>query len=344
MSNVGNKYKVGFLVITGASIFIVGLLALGAFKGLRKTYDFCTVVSSSVQGLDKGAKVKFKGVAIGEVTKIKIMGASSGESSSILISMKFDPESFAESYDKSVDYKSSSFSSLFKNAIGGNVEKGLRCKLQYASISGDLYIEIDYVDPSVNPPMKVTLPEDAPPVYIPSAESASIAAVIAESQKTMANIGRIDFAKLASKTEKFLDTADLLLADKRIGKTLEQAVEITDNLNGLSKTLNEELSQENVRKLGKDVQSTFDNLNSTLADLRETLQKAKVPETAEKARVLLDSSDRFITKAETLREELSQSISKLDSALDSARLLLDLLERNPDSVLRGKSAAPIVDR
>ena len=342
MSNVGNKYKVGFLVLTGLAILIIGLLALGAFKGLRKTYAFCTVVSSSVQGLDKGAKVKFKGVAIGEVTKIKIMGGSGRNF--ILICMKFDPEAFSQSFDKKLDYKQSDFSALFTSTIEGNVERGLRCKLQYASISGDLYIEIDYADPMANPPMDVVMPEEAPPVYIPSAESSSIAAVIAESQKTIANIGRIDFARLANKTERFLDTANDLFTDKRIAKTLEQSVEITNNIKELTGTLNSEINSESVRKLTKDVQSVFDNLNATLVELKSTMKDAKVQETVEKARTLMDSSDRFVKKAETLREELSQSISKLDSALDAARLLLDLLERNPDAILRGKSSKPVVDK
>lgn len=341
MSNVGNKYKVGFLVLTGFAIIVVGLLALGAFKGFRKTYGFYTIVTSSVQGLDKGAKVKFKGVAIGEVTKIKIMG-SSGESS-ILVCMKFDPEAFSENYNDHIDIKRRDFIEFFTESVKEKVEKGLRCKLQYASISGNLYIEINYVDPKDNPIPKIATPSDAPGVYIPTAESATLAAVIAESQKTMANIGRIDFEKLASKTERFLDTANDLLGDKRISKTLGQTADITANLKDLTNTLNAELNAESIRKLSSDVRTTFENLNATLAEVRAGVKDANLKETSERARNLMESSDRLVKKAETLREELSQSIAKLDAALDAARLFLDLMERNPDAVLRGKSAKPVVE-
>ncbi len=340
MSNVGNKYKVGALVLLGTAVLIVGLLSLGALKYFKRSYAFCTVVDASVQGLDKGAKVKFRGVSIGSVTSIKIMGASEN---TILIIMNFEPESFAANSDKkNFNFKDPAFAEQFKRSVDSLVEKGLRCKLQYASISGDLYIELDYVDPATHPPMIVTLPPDAPETYIPSAESASIAAVIAESQKAMAKIAKIDFNKIADKTEVFLDSANSLLSGKRLNKTLEDASQISANLNELTRTLKDKLSDENIHKLATDIQSTFDNLNSLMNELKASVKDAKIPETAERARILMDSSDRFVKKAEALRDEVSNSIAKLDAALESAKVLLDLLERNPDAVLRGKSDKPVV--
>lgn len=65
MSNVGNKYKVGVLVIIAFTLLLLSLLSLGVVKYFRKTFEFYTIVESSVQGLEKGAKVKIKGVPVG---------------------------------------------------------------------------------------------------------------------------------------------------------------------------------------------------------------------------------------------------------------------------------------
>ena len=72
MSNIGNKYKVGVFAIVAFAILILGLISLGTFKYFRTTYSFMTAVSTSVQGLEKGAKVKIKGVTIGSVDKIQL--------------------------------------------------------------------------------------------------------------------------------------------------------------------------------------------------------------------------------------------------------------------------------
>ena len=178
---------------------------------------------------------------------------------------------------------------------------------------------------------------------MPSVESASISAVIAASQKTMANIGKIDFERLAGKVDNFLDSANSLLGDKRVGKTLDRAVEIADNVKELSDTLKAELNRENIKKLSDQVQTTFNNLNSTLTQLRDSANGANIPETSAKARDLMESADRLVKKAESLRGELSESVAKLNATLDSARLLFDLLEKDPDSVIRGKVARPIVE-
>ena len=72
MSNKGNKYKVGILVFISFLALILSLLSLGITKYFRKTYAFMTVVNTSVQGLERGAKVKFKGVTVGQVKQIQL--------------------------------------------------------------------------------------------------------------------------------------------------------------------------------------------------------------------------------------------------------------------------------
>ena len=55
MSNKGNKYKVGVFTIVSIVLFVVAMIALGIMSNFKEKYRFMTVVTSSVQGLEKGA-------------------------------------------------------------------------------------------------------------------------------------------------------------------------------------------------------------------------------------------------------------------------------------------------
>ncbi len=338
MSNLGNKYKVGALVIAGSAILVLGLLSLGALKHFRKTYEFCTVVSSSVQGLDKGSKVKLKGVPVGEVSKIQIME----NLNDIIITMKFDREAFARSYVDKLEANNSSGKLLSDEDSKELLDKGLRCELKYDGITGNLYVEIDFFDPEKNPGAKFELPPDTP-LYIPSVRSTTISSLMEEAQKAITKIGKVNFEGLSNRLETFLDGADKLLNDKRVTSTLDQVTTITANLDQITQTLKGGLTAERLETFIKDIKETIDNVNGAVNAVRNSIEAAKIPETAEKGRNILDSSERFVKGADALRSELAASLVKLNATLDAARTLLDYIEKNPNSMISGKPEKPLVD-
>src|SRR5258708_15365338 len=70
MSAQANFFKIGIFVI-GATIALVFLLVmLGAGKLFQSKIVIETYFNESVQGLDLGSKVKYRGVIVGEVKSI----------------------------------------------------------------------------------------------------------------------------------------------------------------------------------------------------------------------------------------------------------------------------------
>src|SRR5579863_3446765 len=67
-----NHWKLGLFVVLGVVAGIGSIAALGA-RGLRKdTVTYQSYFDESVQGLDVGSAVKFRGVTIGSVSAIDI--------------------------------------------------------------------------------------------------------------------------------------------------------------------------------------------------------------------------------------------------------------------------------
>jgi phospholipid/cholesterol/gamma-HCH transport system substrate-binding protein len=292
MSNRGNKYKVGILVFVAFFALILSLLSLGITKYFRETYEFMTMVNSSVQGLEKGAKVKFKGVTVGQVTKIQL--DSESESNNIFIIMEFDPKAFAQNSaptDKGIPKVFDEGELLFRKDLSKNVKKGLRCQLQYLGITGSQYIEMSYYDPEKNPVKNVKLYQDHPP-YLPSIESVSVTNILAEAQDAVKKIAKINFEKISKEIEKFLVAANKLINDKDTQATMKDMQEISANLKILTARLNKTLNEKNMAEF----------------------------------------SDKF-----------NQTINNINSMVVSTRALVEYLEKNPESVIRGKPQRPIVE-
>src|SRR6266567_8698143 len=70
MSQRANYFKLGLFVIGAIVAGILVLLVIGTGRFLQKRITIETYFNESVQGLDIGSKVKYRGVVIGEVTKI----------------------------------------------------------------------------------------------------------------------------------------------------------------------------------------------------------------------------------------------------------------------------------
>src|SRR5262245_42306418 len=72
MAAQARKLRVGLFVISAVLIAVVAAVWLGASRFLTNEVQAVTYFAESVQGLDPGAAVKFRGVPAGRVERIGI--------------------------------------------------------------------------------------------------------------------------------------------------------------------------------------------------------------------------------------------------------------------------------
>src|SRR5947209_15642011 len=70
MSAQANNFKLGLFVIGATVALVVLLLIVGSGRWFQSKTVIETYFNESVQGLDIGSKVKYRGVSVGEVTRI----------------------------------------------------------------------------------------------------------------------------------------------------------------------------------------------------------------------------------------------------------------------------------
>ena len=268
MGNRGNQYKVGLFAIVSVTLFIAALLALGIVSSFKPKYAFMTVVETSVQGLERGAKVKYKGVPIGKVDKIQI----TADGKNVLIYMQIDPSKVARQLSDA-DVAGKTPEERFKTFLEDKVERGLRCQLRYGGITGNLYIEIGIYDSTKSPAKEYNLPSDHPP-YLPSVPPVLIENIMGKMQEAMEKVAAIDINKMVAEMETTMEHINTTLND--INKAIRDA-----NVGEISKSTRQFLE-------------TSENAMDEVASLRASVDRS------------LKSADELMNSVKTLVDYLDE--------------------------------------
>ena len=268
MSENGNPYKVGLLAISAVVLFVVVSLALGILNSFKQQYPFMTVVEGSVQGLEKGAKVKYKGVPIGTVDKIQI----TADGKNVIIYMSIDPSKVAQQLSNT-KLSGSTPDEKFRAFLRGKVDEGLRCQLRYGGITGNLYIEIGLYDPAKYPAKHYQLPPDHPP-FLPSIPPVLIENIMGKMQEALEKIASIDINKIVKDIENTMENVNVTLIS--INKAVNDAkiAELSDSARRFLRTSDKAMDE--VVRLRKSVDRTLrkaDELMTSITALAEYLDE-----------------------------------------------------------------------
>jgi len=141
------QLSVGILVLVGLALGAGFVLFLSGDR-LRAATVFETYVRESVQGLEVGASVRFRGVAVGRVTEINLVQNVYRRPTGEPFTGAFQQVLIRFALDMAVADPGLS--------LEQTVDEGLRARLASQGITGLVYIELDFLDaerfPRIPPP------------------------------------------------------------------------------------------------------------------------------------------------------------------------------------------------
>jgi ABC-type transporter Mla subunit MlaD len=349
MSQRANYFKLGLFVIGAIAAGILVLVIIGSGRWFERKVIIETYFKESVQGLDIGSKLKYRGVNIGEVTRITFTYT------------RYQQDLPITQRDRYVLVEATVQPRLLggRAAVGDmtnpenarlEVEKGLRLRLQPQGITGLNALEMDYIDP---PPPVLPISWTPDNVYIPSAPS-TVTANVNAAQEIMEKLHRIDLVATVARIDKLLDTTNDRIAALDTRK-------LTDNANRTLAKLDTTLDALQVKKLSDDAQALLTELRASNAELRKTLGNPawqKIPEdTAAAVQRVKDlvsdpklqrtiaSIDRIMGRFDRIfgstDADLATTIENLRQITDNLRDLTEETKRYPASVIFGGPPAPL---
>jgi paraquat-inducible protein B len=310
MGKRANPALIGAFVVVAILIAVAAVVTLGSGLFFRNTRSFVIFFQGSVNGLDKGAPVKFHGVPIGTVTDIRIR---LGEQSDVNVTRV--PVIIEVDKDRLHGLGSKVEAVEDKRVHELIYDLGLRAQLQQQSfITGLLYVALDLF-PGTKPEFMLP-PDQAPYPEIPSLPT-TLEQARAKIEEIFDRLSRIDFDALGKSVGGALDGVNRLV----------NSPDVYSNLQALHATLDE------IRGAAADLRARIsplsNNVDATAKDLRGAIQRLQAS---------LDRFDSLIDPSAPLLGGLAATISDIGDAARAVRQLAEQIDRNPNVILTGRKA------
>lgn len=297
MSKKANPTLIGSFVIGGIAIIVFSIYFFASQTMFSKKDRFILYFPQSVNGLDVGVAVKFKGVIVGRVSAILLHFEGEKEYVPVVIEIP-------KGISKRINFAS-------QEGFLSEIDKGLRASLGLQSfLTGKYFVELDFF-PNEE---AVFIGKGRKYREIPTVKSDYEKMWIA-ARKTLTQLSDVNFKgtfddlkSAASKLESKLDE----LNAKDINDKLISSL---DSFGAFSK------------KLDKQVDPVAE-------DFKVTLHKANGGFDAVKKAA--NSFDNMVNPDAPDGGDMNTTLDEISKTARSIRALTDYLERNPNALLTGK--------
>ena len=265
MSDERRYYRLGLFVIFGVVLAVATLVVFGSGLLTAPGPMLETYIDESVQGLDVGAPLKYRGVKIGRVEQIGFaegLYTMRGDSEEVrrlgrlvVLRMRVD-RAWAER-NGSADYE---------KEIMRLVDQGLRIRVAIQGLTGTSYLEADYLNPQRNPPMKIAWKPAY--VYVPSAQSA-ISRLGRSAEEVFDRISALDIESVVLHLDGALTAITKAVDDAKLGAVSQQAVGFLAEARSTNRDLDKLVQSVDLASTEKKVETVLDQFDTTLhrADL-----------------------------------------------------------------------------
>ena len=318
MTNISTR-SIGAFVV-GAALLLVGAVAL--FVGsdfFEKERKFVAYFDRSVNGLNVGAPIKFRGIPIGEVAEIEGVYDQTTNDVRPRVILVVNPERMTNAKLEGDEY------SLFR----GLVENGMRASLKSQSmLTGQLYVSLDFYE---NEPVRLLGNVDDEHPEMPTVETGL--------GEFLASIQELPIDKVISQLGTTLASLDKILSNDSLTQTIDRLPQLVSDLdrtaqgfgrfarNDLPRTTTQmqsflAASENSVEQLSDRINDeSLANLDNTLGEIDKTL-------------VLL--RDR-LGPNDPLTLELTNAMRDISDTAVSVRRLTEFLETHPEALIRGRN-------
>ncbi len=304
MGKRGSPAVIGAFVLGAIGLAVLGLIWFGSGRLLRETHEF-VLFFRSVNGLDQGAPVKFRGVPIGIVSAIRLELGVRLSDPRIPVLIEVDGHKIRE-LGASWDLPEG------PTDMQRLVDLGLRAQLQLQSVvTGVIFIGLDILPGT---PADFVLPPGSPYAEIPTLPT-TLEQAQTKIQDILDRLSRVDFEALGKTLNSAIDGVSQLVNSDETKETIAAARDTLVEVRDLAREL-----KPRIGPLVAHVDQTADELRVTLQQLNTALQ----------------SIESVLDPNAPLVYGVSSAVVQLGEAARAVRELADFLDRNPNAIITGR--------
>jgi ABC-type transporter Mla subunit MlaD len=307
--------RLGLFVFATLLVAAAVLFVLGGRSLFEPIYMFETYFNQSVDGLDIGSPVKFRGVPLGQVTEI-LTSAAVYEGDVPLARRR----GYIVVRAKVTGSKAQV--AQWKREAAAMAELGMRAQTQLAGITGQQFLAIDWLDPRAHPP----LPFDWMPKYpyLPSAPSLT-AEIVANVQQFLAHLNETDIKELVANVNKLTVTLNKKVDELPVAELSANASAVLTDSRAAIDDLKRILTK-------PDIDETLHNLAAASGRLRKFADSGEIDKMGKS---IDDLAQRLDAVVGDNQYDLRVIVRDLRSTADNLRTLSETLKRYPAGALIG---------
>jgi phospholipid/cholesterol/gamma-HCH transport system substrate-binding protein len=323
-----NHWKLGLFVVVGFMLMLGTVAWLGA-RSLRKEVGrYYSYFDESVQGLEVGSPIKFRGVTIGTVGKIDI----ANDHRHVEITSELGK---AELTRLGLDMVIGPIDPDKPRKLEQGL--GLRAQLVSSGLTGVKFLQLDFFPVAENP--EPVLPFLVPENYIPAVPSTmkniedSLVRVVQRLPELVDQMGAI------------LNKVDFILGGLKDKDLPERLVAVLDNANTVLGEAQKRISGLDTSKLSKDASKTLRGLSEAVGKMNALLgrvdgDKGLLSSVTRASDALGDT----VRGADGVGGQLEGTLTAVEKAAKSIQKLANALEKDPDMLLKGRGRGVEADR
>ena len=315
-----NPATVGAFVLGAVGLILAAVVVFGSGNLFRKTHDFVIYFAGDINGLRVGAPVKFKGVEIGQVKRIRLrleqeVNRTNGQLRAdvrIPVIIELDEEKIVSHGGTSIDLSD-------PHTVPNLIREGLRAQLGSDSfVTGLLYVALD-IQP--NTPIQMVAPPGAPLQEIPAVPN-TLEQAQAVAIRIFERLDKVDFGAVFTQMTGMLDSI----------RQITNSPSLREAINNSEKT------REQLDHTLAGAQQTLNTVNGQVRPLSDSLQKTSNSADAavKQARITLGTVQTTIEPNSPINYQALQTLQDVSAAAHSIKELADYLQRNPSAIVRGR--------
>lgn len=318
MSSINYKTTIGAFTAIGLLLFFIGLVFLGGQKLFSSQSEYVLYFEGSVAGLSVGSPVLFRGVPLGNVSRINVVFNPRSSEITIPVFIKIDENRIIRTSGKEIP-------NVYQDEIIRHmVQNGLCASLQVHSfVTGQYDIVLDY-DAS------------SPKIFRSNTPDHEIPTVPSPIDKLQQDLAQLPLAELCDSLKAILASLANGLQD---GSDLKNAIA---SFHGTFSEAEGILKASNLRTASKNITQNFDSsvaavsreIPVLLASLRSTL--GEIHEASTSIKKAAGFTQGVMNANSPANQDVRRLLKEASEAARSLHNFADMLNRNPEALISGK--------
>jgi phospholipid/cholesterol/gamma-HCH transport system substrate-binding protein len=291
-------FTVGLFVIAGLVIGIAAIIWVGASQYFQKGSRYVTYFNESVQGLQVDSNVKYLGVDVGRVEKIRV----APDNKLIEIIMKIN--------------------------FGGSLEYTTVASLKMAGITGIVYVELDRKkirDTGLAPKI-----DFVPPYPVIPSRPSDIRQITTTVEEIVQQVRSIDFNGIAEQVKATAKAVENFVDNEEMKKIVSNLQSTTLHLDRMALKVNTILTKGGAEEILKETRETIEDARQVIGRVKEEVDSLKLSETRAKANNLMESVEAQVKKMSTDIQATGENLRQASETLED---LVERLSADPSDLI-----------